>query len=74
MGRREVRDLILSLRAAGRTVLFSSHILQDVEMICDRIGILDQGKLRSAAMPPSWSEWGWLLNTASVGSRSAGKS
>jgi ABC-2 type transport system ATP-binding protein len=47
IGRREVRDLILSLRAAGRTVLFSSHILQDAEMICDRVAILDRGRLRS---------------------------
>jgi ABC-2 type transport system ATP-binding protein len=48
IGRREVRDLILSLRAAGGSVLFSSHILQDAEMICDRVAILDRGRLRSA--------------------------
>jgi len=47
IGRREVRDLILSLRSAGRTVLFSSHILQDAEMICDRVSILSKGRLRS---------------------------
>lgn len=47
VGRREVRDVILSLRAAGRTVLFSSHILQDAEMICDRVAILHAGRLRS---------------------------
>jgi len=47
IGRREVRDLILSLRSSGRTVLFSSHILQDAEMICDRVAILDRGRLRS---------------------------
>ncbi len=48
IGRREVRDLILEFRAAGGTVLFSSHILQDAEMICDRVAILDRGCLRSA--------------------------
>ena len=47
IGRREVRDLILSLREAGKTVFFSSHILQDAEMICDRVAILKDGKLRS---------------------------
>ncbi len=47
MGRREVRDLILALREAGKSVLFSSHILQDVEMICDRVAILAQGRLRA---------------------------
>jgi ABC-2 type transport system ATP-binding protein len=47
VGRREVRDLILSFRAEGKTVLFSSHILQDAEMVCDRVAILRGGKLRS---------------------------
>ena len=47
IGRREVRDLILELKAAGKTVFFSSHILQDAEMICDRVAILKEGRLRS---------------------------
>jgi len=40
-----VRDLILELRDAGKTVFFSSHILQDAEMICDRVAILKHGRL-----------------------------
>jgi len=47
VGRREVRDIILSFRAAGRTVFFSSHILQDAELICDRVAILRRGRLKS---------------------------
>ena len=47
-GRKEVRDLILRLAAEGRTVLFSSHILADAEMICDRVGILRAGRLVAA--------------------------
>ncbi len=47
IGRREVRDLILSLRESGKTVFFSSHILQDAEMICDRVAILKRGSLLS---------------------------
>lgn len=43
MGRKDVRDLILSLRDAGKTVLFSSHILHDVEQICDRVAIIVRG-------------------------------
>ncbi len=45
VGRKDVRDLILSLRAQGKTVMFSSHILQDAELICDRVAILNQGNL-----------------------------
>jgi ABC-2 type transport system ATP-binding protein len=47
IGRREVRDLILAQRAAGRTIFFSSHILQDAEMLCDRIAIVFKGTLRA---------------------------
>jgi ABC-2 type transport system ATP-binding protein len=48
-GRRDVRDLILEQRARGVTVLFSSHILPDVEMICDRVAILLNGRLERVA-------------------------
>ena len=46
-GRRDIRELILCLRDTGATVFFSSHILPDVEMICNRVGILDRGRLRA---------------------------
>ncbi|MCI0603582.1 ABC transporter ATP-binding protein [bacterium] len=46
VGRKEVRDLLLSLKAKGRTLLFSSHILSDAEMICDRVAILLKGKVQ----------------------------
>jgi ABC-2 type transport system ATP-binding protein len=45
IGRKQVRDIILRLRAEGRTVFFSSHIIPDMEMICDRVGILLGGRL-----------------------------
>jgi ABC-2 type transport system ATP-binding protein len=45
IGRKDVRDLILELREEGRTVLFSTHILSDVEAICDRVGIIVDGRL-----------------------------
>ncbi len=48
-GRRDVRDLILEQRERGVTVLFSSHILPDVEMICDRVAILLGGRLHRVA-------------------------
>jgi ABC-2 type transport system ATP-binding protein len=46
IGRKEVRDIILNLKDEGKTVFFSTHILPDVEMICDRVGTLIKGKLR----------------------------
>lgn len=45
LGRREVRELILELRDAGRTILFSSHILSDAELLCSRVAILRRGRL-----------------------------
>lgn len=46
MGRREVRNLIEELKAKGKTVFFSTHILSDAEALCDRVAILHQGELR----------------------------
>jgi len=48
-GRRDVRDLILEQRERGTTVLFSSHILPDVEALCDRVAILLEGRLERVA-------------------------
>lgn len=63
IGRREVRDIILEQRDAGRTVFFSSHILQDAEMICDRVAIVVDGRVRNlgtlddlASGDPRWFE------------------
>src|SRR5215212_4750713 len=45
VGRREVRDLIASLRDEGKTVFMCSHILSDIEVLCDRVAILKCGRL-----------------------------
>jgi ABC-2 type transport system ATP-binding protein len=47
VGRRDMRDLILELARAGKTVFFSTHILPDVELTCDRVAIVVAGRLRS---------------------------
>ena len=51
VGRREVRDIILDLKKQGRTVFFSTHILSDAEMLCDRVGVLANGKLQGVGAP-----------------------
>ncbi len=43
MGRKMVKDLLLELRKQGTTIFFNTHILSDVESICDRISIIDHG-------------------------------
>jgi ABC-2 type transport system ATP-binding protein len=45
VGRKEVRDLIVEERRAGRTIFFSTHILSDVETLCDRVTILRRGEV-----------------------------
>jgi ABC-2 type transport system ATP-binding protein len=46
IGTREMKDLILDLKARGKTVIMSSHLLADVEDVCDRIAVLHQGELK----------------------------
>ena len=46
IGRVEIRDLILRLRAEGKTVFMNTHILSDVEMVCDRVAIIAGGRIR----------------------------
>lgn len=51
VGRREVRDIILELKRQGRTVFFSTHILPDAEVLCDRVAVLLGGKLQGVGTP-----------------------
>jgi ABC-2 type transport system ATP-binding protein len=44
-GIREVRDLLVDLNASGTTVFLSSHLLSEVEQLCTRVGVMDQGAL-----------------------------
>ncbi|MCU0277000.1 MAG: ABC transporter ATP-binding protein [Acidobacteria bacterium] len=46
VGRKDLRTLILALRGQGKTIFFSSHILQDMEMMVDRVGIILEGAIR----------------------------
>jgi ABC-2 type transport system ATP-binding protein len=51
IGRREVREIILDLKKQGQTVFFSTHILSDAEMLCDRVAVLVKGKLQGVGSP-----------------------
>jgi ABC-2 type transport system ATP-binding protein len=46
IGRKDIRDLILRLRDEGKTVFMNTHILHDVEMVCDRVAIIVEGRIR----------------------------
>jgi ABC-2 type transport system ATP-binding protein len=45
VGRSEMRTILQGLKAAGKTVFINSHLLQEVELVCDRVAILDRGKM-----------------------------
>jgi ABC-2 type transport system ATP-binding protein len=45
VGRSEMRAILQGLKAAGKTIFINSHLLQEVELVCDRVAILDRGKL-----------------------------
>lgn len=50
IGRRDIRELILELRGEGCTVFYSTHILPDVEMTCDRVAIIHQGRVQRTGL------------------------
>ncbi len=45
IGRKTIRDLIFDLKKEGKTIFFNSHILSDIEQLCDRIGIIHKGEI-----------------------------
>lgn len=48
LGRKEIRELILELAKRGRTIFFSTHVIHDAETICDRVALIQQGKLKGS--------------------------
>lgn len=56
VGRSQIRQLISLLREQGKTVFLNSHILQEVELVCDRVAILVRGSLRGVGRPRELSE------------------
>jgi ABC-2 type transport system ATP-binding protein len=59
LGKSDVIRLLLDMKATGKTIFFCSHILSEVERLCDRIGILNEGELKFLGAVPSFFErWG----------------
>src|SRR5689334_4997265 len=50
IGRHEIRELIQSLKDAGKTIFFSTHILSDAEALCDRVAVIHKGELRGVGV------------------------
>ena len=70
VGRRDVRELILSLRDAGRTILLSSHILSDAESLCSRVAILVRGRVTAQGAVADLTrghQRGWEIEVADLG-------
>lgn len=57
IGRKMVKDLMLSLKKEGKTIFFNTHILSDVEAICDRFGIISKGELIADMSVKDLSVW-----------------
>jgi len=56
IGRKHVRDLLVKLRAQGKTIFLNSHILSEVEMICDELMILRKGEMVRAGKPSEFTQ------------------
>ena len=56
IGRMEIMDLIKSLKEDGKTIFFSSHILHDVETVCDRVALIVRGELKFLGKPDNIEE------------------
>ncbi|MGB7602783.1 MAG: ABC transporter ATP-binding protein, partial [Candidatus Sulfotelmatobacter sp.] len=55
LGRKDVRDLLVSLRAASKTIFLNSHILSEIELVCDQIVILNRGEVARVASPAEFT-------------------
>ena len=72
VGIREMRQLMLDLKTRGKTILFSSHLISEVERVSDRVGIIAAGKLIKIIRQDEWSVAGGLLEEMFITAVSAG--
>jgi ABC-2 type transport system ATP-binding protein len=65
----EVRSLLTGLREQGRTVLLATHDMAEAEAVCDRVSLIDRGKLLATLQPRALSSWlpiRWRVDAADV--------
>ncbi len=55
LGRKQVRDLLLNLRAAGKTIFLNSHLLSEIELVCDQVAIIDKGHVVRMGCPEDFT-------------------
>ncbi len=56
VGIKEIRDLILELKSQGKTIFFSSHLISELEKVCDRVGIIHKGKIIRIVDNKEWQK------------------
>lgn len=56
LGIKEIRDYILKLKSQGKTIFFSSHLISELEKVCDRVGIIHKGKLLRIVSNVEWQK------------------
>ncbi|MGO9591586.1 MAG: ABC transporter ATP-binding protein [Candidatus Acidiferrales bacterium] len=55
LGRKEVRDLLVRLRGKGKTIFLNSHLLSEIEFVCDKIAILNKGEVACSSAPSEFT-------------------
>jgi ABC-2 type transport system ATP-binding protein len=55
LGRKEVRDLLVHLRSEGKTIFLNSHLLSEIELVCDKIAILHRGEVACTSVPSEFT-------------------
>lgn len=55
LGRKQVRDLLITLRASGKTIFLNSHLLSEIELVCDQVAIIDKGRVVRTGHPEDFT-------------------
>ncbi|MFG0252310.1 MAG: ATP-binding cassette domain-containing protein, partial [Phycisphaerales bacterium JB038] len=67
VGRRDIRDLLVRLREQGKTIFLNSHLLSELEMVCDRVTILVEGEVRTQGTIDDLTKESWHYRVAVEG-------